>query len=119
MFWLRIEDVHVYVCAGQSKTGSIVKTFETLLSFMRVSVSICTQCLYLYLHEFLHALYMGQWRKCKSMSLLRLPCELGLAGFGETHLTWQRLAFQRLPEKSIWQSCLENTTKAFHLQIGA
>ena len=30
-FCLRFEAVYVCVCAGQSKTGSIVKAFETLL----------------------------------------------------------------------------------------
>ena len=63
---------------------------------------------YIYMHTCLHTLDMGQWSRCKSVSLSPLPCELGLTGFGETHLAWQCLALQRLPKKNIWHSSLES-----------
>ena len=63
---------------------------------------------HIYMHTCLHTLDMGQWSRCKSVSLSPLPCELGLTGFGETHLAWQCLALQRLPKKNIWHSSLES-----------
>ena len=37
------EAVYVCVCAGQSKTGSIVKAFETLLSNDVLSIQTCSR----------------------------------------------------------------------------